>query len=150
MPSLPTLADFAFIASDKLRYGDTDRQGHINNAVFATFLETGRVELLHDLVSSVTEPDSSFVLVRIVIDLRAEIFWPGTVEIGTRIDSVGRSSITLVQAVFQDGRCVAEGQSVIVLLDNTTRRSRALSEATLHRLRDLGAVPPPSMADKSG
>jgi acyl-CoA thioesterase FadM len=28
---------------DKLRYNDTDRQGHVNNAIFATFFETGRV-----------------------------------------------------------------------------------------------------------
>jgi hypothetical protein len=38
------LTDYAFQAYDKLRYGDTDRQGHINNAVFTTLLETGRVE----------------------------------------------------------------------------------------------------------
>lgn len=143
MPSLPTPADFAFFASDKLRYGDTDRQGHVNNAVFATFLETGRVELLHDLSGSVEDPGSSFVLARIVIDLRAEILWPGTVEIGTRIAAVGRSSVTLAQAVFQNGHCVAEGQSVIVLVDNVTRRSRPLSEAALQRLRDFDAVHSP-------
>lgn len=40
------LEGFPFRSSDKLRYGDTDRQGHVNNAVFSTFLETGRVELL--------------------------------------------------------------------------------------------------------
>ncbi len=42
----PTLEDFPHRTFDKLRYGDTDRQGHVNNAVFATFLETGRVEML--------------------------------------------------------------------------------------------------------
>ena len=35
-------------ATDKLRYADTDRQGHVNNACFATFLETGRVECLYN------------------------------------------------------------------------------------------------------
>ena len=38
--------NFPFRTRDKLRYGDTDRQGHVNNAVFATFLETGRVDML--------------------------------------------------------------------------------------------------------
>jgi acyl-CoA thioester hydrolase len=33
------------VTYDKVRYADTDRQGHVNNAVFATFLETGRVEI---------------------------------------------------------------------------------------------------------
>lgn len=43
MTDAPTLAAYPLHSRDKLRYGDTDRQGHINNAVFATFFETGRV-----------------------------------------------------------------------------------------------------------
>ena len=34
--------------TDNIRYRDTDRQGHVNNAVLSTFPETGRVELLYD------------------------------------------------------------------------------------------------------
>lgn len=37
------LKDFPSVTFDKIRYGDTDRQGHVNNAVFSAFLETGRV-----------------------------------------------------------------------------------------------------------
>ena len=46
MTTTPSLSDYPLQSTDKLRYGDTDRQGHINNAVFATYLETGRVEML--------------------------------------------------------------------------------------------------------
>ena len=46
MDDAPTLSQFALHAYDKLRYADTDRQGHVNNSVFSTALETGRVELL--------------------------------------------------------------------------------------------------------
>ena len=42
---LLTLHDFPIQAFDKLRYADTDRQGHVNNANFSTFLETGRVSV---------------------------------------------------------------------------------------------------------
>lgn len=41
-----SIDDFPFRTYEKLRYVDTDRQGHVNNAVFASMLETGRVELL--------------------------------------------------------------------------------------------------------
>jgi len=142
MPEFPVPADYEFLTTDKLRYGDTDRQGHVNNAVFATFLETGRVELLHDLAAPIADAGSSFVLARVVIDFRAEVLWPGTVEIGTRVSAFGRSSITLDQAVFQNGACVAQGQSVVVLVDNSTRRSRALSEGAAKRLHELGAHRP--------
>ncbi len=39
----PTLDAFPLRTHEKLRYADTDRQGHINNAVFATLLETGLI-----------------------------------------------------------------------------------------------------------
>ena len=38
-----TIEDFPLRTYEKLRYVDTDRQGHINNAVFASMMETGRV-----------------------------------------------------------------------------------------------------------
>jgi acyl-CoA thioester hydrolase len=127
------LGDFQFRAVDKLRYADTDRQGHVNNAVFATMLETGRCELLFDL----TDPGSSFVVARLVVEFRAEVRWPGTVSIGTRVGSIGRSSIKLEQGLFQDDRCVATAETVIVLVDDVTRRSRALPAPTLKRLEML-------------
>lgn len=137
-PAAIRLADFPFQTRDKLRYGDTDRQGHVNNAVFATLLETGRVELL--LAPGVPrEPGSAFVIARLVVDFRAELTWPGEVQIGTRVTRIGRSSVTLEQAVFQDGRLAATGESILVLMDETTRRSRPLPDA----LRDFLQTLPP-------
>jgi len=133
------LDDFPLRTSDKLRYADTDRQGHVNNAVFATFMETGRVAFLHDPQAPLAEPGSAFVIARLTIDFRAEIVWPGEVEIGTRVAAVGRSSLTLEQGVFQNGRCAARAESVIVLMDEATRRSRPLSPAARDRLTLLMA-----------
>ena len=130
----PNLADYPRRAHDKLRYADTDRQGHVNNAVFLTFLETGRVELFFDECEPIAEPGCNFVIVRLALDFVGEILWPGTVEIGTRVAWVGRSSITIEQGVFQNDRCVAIAQSVIVLTDQTTRRSRPLSPTAIGRL----------------
>ena len=124
---------------DKLRYGDTDRQGHVNNAIFATFFETGRVEMLLAGGGDFLAPGQSLVLARLEIDLVAEINWPGTVEIGTRVAKIGRSSMALEQAVFQNGVLAAKGISVVVLTDETTRRSTPLGEAAIARLRAFAA-----------
>lgn len=124
----PMLGDFANVTRDKLRYGDTDRQGHVNNAVFATFLETGRVNLLLGGEVDLAGPNGAFVLARLEIDYRAEVNWPGEVWIGTNIASLGRSSLRLEQAVFQNGECVASGVSIVVLTDVTTRRSKPFSD----------------------
>ncbi|MBC2773385.1 acyl-CoA thioesterase [Rhizobium sp. AQ_MP] len=123
-----TLQDFAGQAYDKLRYGDTDRQGHVNNAVFATFMETGRVELIYNPQDPLLDEGFSFVLAKLDINYIAEVLWPGTVEIGTRVVRVGRSSVTMQQAVFQNGKLCASAETVVVHFDEATRKSHAFSE----------------------
>jgi acyl-CoA thioester hydrolase len=137
MTSPPKLADFPSQTYDKLRYGDTDRQGHINNAVFVTFLETGRVAMLEAGERPLREAGFSFVIARLILDYRAEIFWPGTVEIGTAVKTIGNSSITFTQAIFQGDTCVATAESVLVQVDNTTRRSAPLSASARALLEQL-------------
>ncbi|MDN3719381.1 thioesterase family protein [Roseibium salinum] len=120
------VADFPLRTSDKLRYADTDRQGHVNNAVFATFLETGRVELIAG--DALADEGAAFVIARLELDFLSEVSWPGTVDIGTAVSEVGRSSFKLVQKVFQDGRAVAQAVTVIVQMNEATRKSHPLSE----------------------
>eukprot|EP01032_Pedospumella_encystans_P038587 gene38587-43723_t len=131
---VPRLEDFVGQAYDKLRYGDTDRQGHVNNAVFATFMETGRVELIYNPQDPLLEEGFSFVLAKLDIDYIAEVLWPGTVEIGTRVTRVGRSSVTMQQAVFQAGRLCASAETVVVHFDQTTRKSQVFSQAQRQKL----------------
>ena len=112
------LDDFPFRTFDKISYGDTDRQGHVNNAVFTTFMETGRAEMLYDPETPLVEAGKTFVIANLDLHFVAEIHWPGKVDIGTGVTKIGNSSIGLFQAVFQDGVCVATANSVIVRVEN--------------------------------
>lgn len=127
--------DFPLKTFDKLRYADTDRQGHINNAVFSTFLETGRVEVLYNPTLPILRDGASFVIVSLKLDFLKEIIWPGQVEIGTGLLKIGNSSMTLFQKLFQNGACVAEAETVIVQVEDVTRQSTPLSEQARQTLR---------------
>lgn len=116
---------------DVLRYGDTDRQGHVNNAVFATFCETGRAAFLYDPMAPI---GTNFVIARLVLDFRSEVMWPGCVDIGTGVLSIGRSSFTLGQGLYVGEHCVATAEAVIVMIDDTTRRSTPLPETVRAKL----------------
>lgn len=113
---------------DIVRYADTDRQGHVNNAVFATFFESGRVAILYAPNAPLAPDDTSFVIVHLTLDFLAEIRWPCEVSIGTTVLKIGRSSMTLGQGLFIAGQCVATAETVIVLTDNATRKSRPLPD----------------------
>lgn len=137
MSETPRLSDFPLHAREKLRYADTDRQGHVNNAVFSTFLETGRVEFIYDADDPLVEPGCAFVIANLTIAFKSEVTWPGEVAIGTRIARIGRSSFTLDQGVFQNDACVATAQTVIVMMNEATRRSHPLGQRAIERLSAL-------------
>ncbi len=122
------LEDFPYQTQDKVRYGDTDRQGHVNNIHFSEFLETGRVELLYHPEHPLHQENSSFVIVQNNVSLLNEIHWPGTVEIGSGVVKLGNSSITFYQQLFQHGVVVAQAETVIVHVDNQTHQSTPLSD----------------------
>lgn len=129
------LKDFPSQAFDKIRYADTDRQGHVNNAVFATFLETGRVSFLYNKELPVLSPGASFVIAALQLNFRRELHWPGQVDIGTGILKLGNSSLKLLQHLYQDGQCAAEAETVIVQVDDNTGASTPLTDETREILR---------------
>lgn len=141
MTPLLKLTDFPARTYDKLRYGDTDRQGHVNNAVFTTLFETGRLTLM-EANRPLLEPGFTFVVARLCADYRAEIFWPGTVEIGTGVKSVGNSSITFIQALFQGEKCVATAESVVVQVDAKEHRPAPIGEKMRGLLEKLRLAVP--------
>jgi acyl-CoA thioester hydrolase len=134
VPPLTDRATFPLWTRDTARYRDTDRQGHLNNAVFATFLESGRVAFLVNPENPLAPSGCGFVIARLELDFRAEMHWGGEVEIGTVVLRVGRSSFLLGQGIFQDGGCTATARTTIVMMDETTRRSAPMPEELRARL----------------
>jgi acyl-CoA thioester hydrolase len=136
----PALTDFPVRTVEKLRFADTDRHGHITNTVFAACCQNARMELLYSSKRVPTPPNTQFVIARLVLDFRAEMHWPGTVEIGTRVDRIGRSSITLAQALFMAGQCVATAESIVALVNTTTRRPIPLTREVAQALLQIARL----------
>jgi acyl-CoA thioester hydrolase len=123
----PRLEDFPYRISDNVRYADLDPNHHVNNAVYATYFETGRVTLMKDPSYRLTPEGLSWIMVRLDMHFRAELRWPGTIEMGLGLAKFGRTSVTFDQVVFSEGRCVASAQSVSVLVDEANRKPTRLT-----------------------
>ncbi|EAU41373.1 Predicted thioesterase [Fulvimarina pelagi HTCC2506] len=137
MADLPQREDYPHITEDKLRFADMDRQGHVNNVAFMQFLEQARCEVVYDPDDPLAPEGCAFVVAHIAIDFLDEMIWPGTVETATRVQSVGRSSIKIEQALFQNGKPCAKAFSVVVLTNETNRRSTPLPDEAVARMRAL-------------
>jgi acyl-CoA thioester hydrolase len=132
--TLPRLADYPHQVRDIVRFRDMDAQGHVNNAVYSTYFETGRVVMFRNPDLSVGIDNVTFVLVRAEINFMRELRWPGDLTIGTALKSFGRRSFVVAQAVFQGEHCAAFGRLVMVLLDKETRRPTPLPAELVTRL----------------
>jgi acyl-CoA thioester hydrolase len=130
----PKLDDYPHRVKDIIRYADLDPQGHVNNAVFATYFESGRVAMFRNPDLGIGVLNATYVLVRQEIDFLKELLWPGNVEIGTALLESGRSSFTVLQTIFNDGQCAAAGRATLVMLDTETRKPRPLTPEAVARL----------------
>ena len=129
------LEDHKFTSYDKVRYSDTDKQGHVNNAVFSTFFETGRVELLYLPDHPLYDDGCEFVIASNKIDYLQEIKWPGQVQIGTSLSHLGNSSIHIVQSIYQNGVLAGLSVNVTVQIDKVTRKSKPFSDQKKEELK---------------
>jgi acyl-CoA thioester hydrolase len=123
----PRLEDFPYRLSDNVRFADLDPNQHVNNAVYATYFETGRVTLMKDRSYGLMPPGLAWIMVRLDIHFRAELRGPGAIELGLGLKRFGRTSVTFEQVVFSAGKCVASAQSVTVLIDEATRKPTPLT-----------------------
>jgi acyl-CoA thioester hydrolase len=135
--SAPSLADYAVTTVEKLRFADTDRNGHITNTVFAACCQNARMELLCDRRRIPVPADTHFVIARLVLEFRSEMHWPGIVEIGTRVDWIRKSSLMLAQGLFIERHCVAVAESIVALVDSTTRRPMRIPLAAAQAIQSL-------------
>lgn len=109
-----------------VRFCDTDKLGHVNNVSIASYVEAGRCDLYYKLMQDAgTDAEIDFVLARAAIDFRREIFYPGTVEVGSRFLKLGNRSITTGYGIFVGDTCVATAECVNVFFNMSTRTSVA-------------------------
>ena len=113
----------------EVRWRDVDALRHVNNAVYATYLEECRDGWLEHVLGE----DGAmwdYVLARVAIDFRREIgLEEEAVLARATLVRIGTSSLTLREEIrLLDGTLAAEAESVIVARDRETGRSRALSE----------------------
>lgn len=118
---------YPVLITEKIRLSDTDRQGHVNNVSFSFFYEAGRAAIVLEN-EKLLLPDCFFVIVTTTIDFVGELNYPGTVTVANGIERVGNSSITVRQALFQEGRCTSVSSSTMAQVNIAAKSSHPLSD----------------------
>lgn len=108
-----------------LRWSDMDAFGHINHAIYLTYLEEGRDAAIHQVLG-----DAGYVVARLCIDYRRELKRDdGPVTVACWFTTLGNSSMGTRETIRNaSGELVVESEAVIVRFDPLERRSRPWSE----------------------
>lgn len=116
----------------RVRWRDTDALGHVNHAVFLTYLEEARDSLYAEVLGS--EP--SYVVARIELDLRAEVRYEDRqVLVRIEVERLGTTSLTTRETVLNSARgIVAKARVVTVLWDAGQRKPIPFDDAARARL----------------
>ncbi len=120
------MATYPWTQRERVRFRDCDAMGHVNNAVYSTYLEQARIGILGDL-----EP---FILARVEIDFRAELRAGQDVEVRSRCSRVGTKSFELEHQIWGGDRLVADAKSVLVGYDYEAGTSVPLTANQRRRL----------------
>jgi acyl-CoA thioester hydrolase len=122
------VAAYPWIQREHVRFRDCDAMGHVNNAVYSTYLEQARIGILGNL-----EP---FILARVEIDFRAELRSGEDVEVRSRCAHVGTKSFSLEHQIWSGERLVADARSVLVGYDYEAGTSVPLTANQRRRLTE--------------
>ena len=123
------------------RFQDLDLNGHLNNVAFASLFESARVMLNRSVGGWADRPANERIMVaEVTITYLAEGHFPGDVTIASGIGRIGTSSWTILQAMFQDGACIATCDTVVVVrIDNRAAPMRDSLRADLAAAAVSGA-----------
>ena len=118
------------------RFRDTDAMGHINNAVYVTYLEVARQEYWRGFSRDKDYRRVPFILAGVRIDFRSEALVSEVLEIGIRCDWIGNKSFGFGYEIREkeSGRRVVEAASVQVCYDYAAKRSILVPDDLRRRL----------------
>lgn len=120
---------FRFSLHQPVVLRDLDGFGHVNNAVYLTYVENGRVAYLKEVVGASQIDDLRNIMASVAIDYRSPANYPEIIEIGVRIPRMGTKSFVMEYKLHaDDGRLVVEARSVQVMYDYRRNASIALPD----------------------
>jgi acyl-CoA thioester hydrolase len=121
---IASIGRVSFVHRENVRFRDLDAMGHVNNAVFATYVEQARIAFLSPHGAKI----ENMILARLEIDFRSPAELGETIEITVMPSRIGTKSFDLEYVLRAGDRVVAEAKTVLVAYDYERSRSVEIPE----------------------
>ena len=104
----------------QVRFRDCDAMGHVNNAVYLTYLEEARFAYWRSIWGAeIGSPGTpTVILARAEIDYRKAATYGDVLEVRLALEKIGRTSITSTYEILtESGELIANARTVLVAYD---------------------------------
>ena len=109
---------FRFVCPQEVTFRDLDVFGHVNNAVYLTYIENARIGYMRDVLGIESLEDLLVIVANVNIDFRSRASLAETLEVGARVSRIGMKSFDMEHEVRgPDGRLVAAASTTLVTFD---------------------------------
>ena len=109
--SLKSITDFPDHYKFNTRWKDMDLFGHVNNAVFLTYIEDARI--MYFKRWNITEKKRSIIVASIKIDYLRQIKHPSKLIVGQKVSRIGNSSFDIQSTIFLNNDTKPAANSVV-------------------------------------
>ena len=129
---------FRYVYPIEVRFRDLDALGHVNNAVYLTYLESARMAFWIQVMKREGLKGMDMILARVEVDYRSPVSFGEFLDVGVRCASIRRSSFVLESRIVErrTGRLVAEARKVLVHYDYSAGKAVPLPPAMRQKLLD--------------
>jgi acyl-CoA thioester hydrolase len=133
---MSTSDTFPYLYRVDVIFRDIDAMGHVNNAVYLTYMETARIRYLSELLGLAGLEGLPFILAEITCSYRTPAFYGEQLHVGLGISRLGTKSFDIAYRIETDGgRLVTTGRSTLVMYDYAAGQTIALSDEFRERVR---------------
>lgn len=123
-------ANYKLTIEIKPRFRDIDMLGHVNNAVYHTFMEEVRLVYYQEVFKKLTGFGPSFILAGTTMNYRSQAMLGETLRIGMGVREIRKTNLHIEFAINESTteRLVADGSAVWVCFDYGTMKKTEIPE----------------------
>lgn len=120
---------FPFHITVEVTFRDLDAMGHVNHAVYLTYMETARTKFMMAAWGLREPADMPVILAEVRCTYHSPAFFGERLTIGLGISRFGTKSFDIVYDIrSEDGRAVASGKTVMVMYDYQSGRTVPIAD----------------------
>ena len=130
---------YRFSTTIRVRWGDCDAFGHVNNASYLTYFEEARIDYWKAVVPDV--PFTGMAIVHVEVDFRGQAYPGDVLTIRAAVTDLKRTSFWAAYEVLRGEQVMATGRSAQVFFDYTTQTPASIPDSFRERIASYEGIP---------